>query len=68
MKNRIADTPFAQHVPRRSTAPTDLLQSAQTRFNQGRKWIETYVQEHPAAGIGAALCIGVLIGWFSKRR
>ena len=70
MKNRIPDylLTSAPQVPRTPTAPAELLHSAQKQLNQRRRWIEMYVREHPAVGIGAALCIGVLIGWISKRR
>ncbi len=70
MKNRIPGDLLASapQVPRTSTAPAELLPAAQKQFNQRRQWIEMYVQEHPAVGLGAALCIGVLIGWISKRR
>lgn len=49
-------------------APAELMDTAQKKFAQGRTMIERYVQDYPAVGIGAALCIGVLIGWISKRR
>ena len=70
MKNRIANNLLASapHVPRTSTASAELLHAAQKQLDQQRRWIETYVQEHPAVGIGAALCIGVLFGWIIKRK
>jgi ElaB/YqjD/DUF883 family membrane-anchored ribosome-binding protein len=70
MKNRIAQNPLdgsprgKQMLP----APAELMDTAQKKFAQGRTMIERYVQDYPAVGIGAALCIGVLIGWISKRR
>ena len=30
--------------------------------------VKTFVQEHPAAGIGAALFLGVVLGWVIKRK
>lgn len=30
--------------------------------------VETYIKQHPATGIGAAFCIGILLGWLIKRR
>lgn len=30
--------------------------------------VGAYVQEHPVAGIGTALCIGIALGWVIKRR
>jgi hypothetical protein len=37
-------------------------------FARRMRQIETLVQEHPVTGIGAAFCIGILLGWFSKRK
>ncbi len=70
MKNRISDDLLASDppIPRTPTATTELLNSAQKQLDQGRRAVEMYVQEHPAVGIGAAFCIGVLIGWISKRK
>ena len=70
MINRIPDDLLASdpEVASSSTTSAELLQAAQKQFDDGRRRVETYIQEHPAAGIGAALCIGVLIGWYSKRR
>ena len=30
--------------------------------------VETYIQKHPATGIGCALCLGIVLGWVIKRR
>jgi hypothetical protein len=72
MKNRIPDDLLASSPPvsaRRQPLPPSCSMRRNKQLNQvQRQWIETYVQEHPAVGIGAALCIGVLIGWISKRR
>jgi hypothetical protein len=70
MKNRIVENHLAGS-PRGKPmfpAPADLLHMAQKKLTAGRTVIERYVQGYPAVGIGAALCIGVLIGWISKRR
>ncbi len=67
MKNRIPDYLLAS-APESSTAPIEMLHAAQKQLDQRRRWIEAYIQEHPAVGIGAALCIGVLVGWIIKRR
>ena len=70
MKNRLPGDLWASapHFSRTPTAPAELLHAVQKQLDQRRRWIEMYVQEHPAVGIGAALCIGVLIGWIIKRR
>jgi ElaB/YqjD/DUF883 family membrane-anchored ribosome-binding protein len=69
MKNQIPNGLFtpSPHLPQTMATPAQILQETQMRFNQGQEWIETYVQEHPAVGMGAAFCLGVLIGWASKR-
>jgi len=70
MINRIPDDLLAAdpHVPSLSNANAELLQVAQQHLDRGRRRVELYIQEHPVAGISAALCIGVLLGWYSKRR
>jgi ElaB/YqjD/DUF883 family membrane-anchored ribosome-binding protein len=70
MKNRISDylLTSAPQDPPTETTPARLLHAAQKQLNQRRRWIEKYVQKHPAIGIGAALCIGGIIGWISKRK
>jgi len=30
--------------------------------------VEAYIKQHPATGVGAAFCIGILLGWLIKRR
>ncbi len=74
MKNRISEDHFATApttsppTVREPVASSDFLQTAKEQFGQQRQKIESYVQENPALGISAAICIGVLVGWFSKRR
>jgi len=82
MKNRISDDQFATAPATRASqtrvsqapisgapvASPDLLNTAKELLDQQRQKIETYVQGNPTLGLGAALCIGVLLGWFSKRR
>jgi ElaB/YqjD/DUF883 family membrane-anchored ribosome-binding protein len=46
----------------------ELRNSAQKQIGQRIRQVETFIQEHPATGIGAAFCIGILLGWFIKRR
>ncbi len=69
MKNRIANDPrgFIPQDPPKPTGPSQLLLVAQRQLGRGLRRIETYVQENPALGIGTALCLGVVIGWISKR-
>lgn len=70
MKNRIADELLAA-APQGSGIPaagSDLLHTAQDQLGQLVKRVEAYIQDHPGVGVGAALCIGVVIGWINKRR
>ena len=69
MKNRIANEPFVEQ-PRGPVPPStlnELLPAAREMVMEGRRQVETYVRKNPALGIGAALCLGVVIGWISKR-
>ena len=59
--------------PKRSGQPSqgarqDWRHLAQRQIADRLHQVETYVQAHPVTGIGAAFCIGVLLGWIIKRR
>jgi ElaB/YqjD/DUF883 family membrane-anchored ribosome-binding protein len=59
--------------PRRSGQPSrpafqEWRKLAQRQITDRLRQIEGYVQEHPVTGIGAAFCIGVLLGWIIKRK
>jgi hypothetical protein len=49
-------------------APLSWPDQAQKQITRGVRQIEIYVQKHPLTGIGAALSIGIVLGWFIKRR
>jgi ElaB/YqjD/DUF883 family membrane-anchored ribosome-binding protein len=69
MKNRIPNYLPAQNrkaLPLQS-ANTKLLDLVQTQIADRMRVIESYVQEHPVTGIGAAFCIGIFLGWAIKR-
>jgi len=69
MKNRMANKPFVEH-PQGPAPPSTLhalLPAVRETVKEGRRQVEMYVRENPAIGIGAALCLGVVIGWISKR-
>ena len=70
MTNRI---PSYLPVPRQTEQASQpviqkLRNLAQKQIGQPMRQVETFIQEHPATGIGAAFCIGILLGWFIKRR
>jgi len=69
MKNRIpnylpASKTKAQPLP---SAHPELLDLVQKQIADRMRVVETYVHEYPVAGIGAAFCIGIILGWFIKR-
>jgi ElaB/YqjD/DUF883 family membrane-anchored ribosome-binding protein len=45
-----------------------LRDQAEKQISAGIAGIEAYIKQHPATGIGAAFCIGILLGWLIKRR
>jgi ElaB/YqjD/DUF883 family membrane-anchored ribosome-binding protein len=70
MINRIPDS---RPPPKRKGQPPKpasqaLSDLAQQQITYRLRQVETYVQAHPVTGIGAALCIGILLGWVIKRR
>lgn len=50
------------------TAIQQLRSLAQKQITVRIGQVKTWVQEHPATGISAAFCMGVLLGWIVKRR
>jgi len=70
MNNRIPEyLPASPRKGRPSQAAfQDLQDLAQKQIAHRMRQVETYVQAHPVTGIGAALCIGIILGWFIKRR
>lgn len=38
------------------------------QFDDQLSQAQTSIQEHPLPAIGAALCLGVVLGWIVKRR
>jgi ElaB/YqjD/DUF883 family membrane-anchored ribosome-binding protein len=69
MKNRIPDyLPSPMGTGQPSQPAQELGDLAQKQIACRLRPIETYVQEHPATGIGAAFCIGIFLGWVIKRR
>jgi len=45
-------------------AESEIQSSLQTQASKTMQWIK----EHPAATTGAALLLGVIVGWIIKRR
>ena len=69
MKNRI---PNYLPAPKTKTLPSPssdskLLDQVQKQITDRMRAVETYVQEHPVTGIGAAFFIGIFLGWIIKR-
>ena len=70
MKNRIPAYPSDSrrtHQPSES-AFQELRDLAHKQFADRMRQAETYVRKHPVSGLGAALCIGIIVGWVIKRK
>lgn len=70
MNNRF---PQLQPVARRPGQPPQspfqtLRDQAEKQISDRIAGVETYIKQHPATGVGAAFCIGILLGWLIKRR
>ena len=70
MKNRIPDyLPAARRTSQPSQPAGQTWRNlAQQQIAYRMRQVERCVQEHPVTGIGAAFCMGVLLGWVIKRR
>jgi len=70
MKNRIPEYLRASRQTDLPPQPAtqELLGLAQEQIALQMHKIEMFVQKHPVSGIGAAFCIGILLGWVIKRR
>lgn len=70
MKNRIPDYPLRSRRTDQPSEPTfqELRDLAGKQFADRLRQAETYVQTHPASGLGAAFCIGIFLGWVIKRK
>lgn len=70
MKNRIFNYPPAPRRKRQPSQPAfqGLRSLAQEQIVGRLRHVQTYVQEHPVTGVGAAFCIGIFVGWIIKRR
>jgi ElaB/YqjD/DUF883 family membrane-anchored ribosome-binding protein len=70
MINRIPDYPLAspRTVQPSERAFQELRNLARKQFADRMRQAETYVREHPVSGLGAAFCLGILLGWVIKRK
>ena len=70
MTNRIPDYLPAASRQDQASQPAfqELRDLAQKQIADRMRQVATYVQEHPATGIGAAFCLGIFLGWVIKRR
>ena len=70
MKNRIPDYLPAPRRKGQPSQPTlqELRNLVQNEIAYRMRQVQTYVQEHPGTGIGAAFCTGIFLGWVVKRR
>lgn len=70
MKNRIPDYLSASSQTDQASEPTfqELRDLARAQFADRLRQAETFVREHPVSGLGAAFCIGIVLGWVIKRK
>lgn len=70
MKNRIPDYLPDSTRTNEPWEPTfeELRDLARKQFADRMRQAETYVREHPVSGLGAAFCIGIVLGWVIKRK
>ena len=69
MENRIFGARVSpEQIEEARRAAAEWGRTAQGQAQQWLKRIETQVVEHPAASLGVALSLGVLLGWLIKRR
>jgi ElaB/YqjD/DUF883 family membrane-anchored ribosome-binding protein len=70
MKNRVPDYLPAARQAGQGSQPTfqELRDLVQKQIADQMHQVKTYVQAHPVAGVGAAFCIGIYLGWVIKRR
>jgi ElaB/YqjD/DUF883 family membrane-anchored ribosome-binding protein len=72
MKNRVFDKLFSTTIVK--DRPADLPNAAKTRggIRQKADWsrqaVEDFVVSHPALALGAAVSVGLLLGWWIKRK
>jgi ElaB/YqjD/DUF883 family membrane-anchored ribosome-binding protein len=67
MKNRIFDTrPNGLNGPS-ATATADKPPIDMQKIKEGLSDVSTFVAENPAACLGAAFSVGILLGWVVKR-
>jgi len=70
MNSRIPDHLLGPNQTGQPSQPAfqALRNLAQKQIADRMRQVKTCVQEHPVTGIGMAFCIGVFLGWISKRR
>lgn len=70
MKNRIPDYLLDASRTDQPSARVfrELRELARKQLADGMRQTETFVREHPVSGLGAAFCIGILLGWIIRRK
>ena len=70
MINRIPDYPLSppQMVQPSERVFEELRDLVRKQFVDRTRQAETYIREHPVSGLGAAFCIGIVLGWVIKRK
>ena len=70
MKNRVPHFPATgNHSTHESKESFQELRTlARTKLIRQRTKAEDFLGEYPLSGLAAAVCLGVVLGWFMKRR
>ena len=67
MKNRIFELFSNGHNKSGGTATAEKPQFDMQTVKEGIDDVTTFVADHPAACVGAAFTVGILLGWMVKR-
>ncbi len=70
MKNRIPDRVSDSRRTDRPSEPAfqEFCDLAREQDADGMRQAKAFVRQHPASGLGAAICIGIFLGWVIKRK
>ena len=71
MQNRIADKLFTKTRPGQASVVDDsrsLRDASSQQLQRSLKRLETLIVSHPAVCLGAAIAVGITLGWWVKRK
>ena len=68
MKNRLLDYPAAAEHQAAARPLQSGEEGPESAMQQVRRRVENFIADHPGISLGAALSLGVILGWLIKRR